>query len=124
VLLSAAFAVGCAHSQKRKTEEVEELLAAAGFTMKPADTPEKFAKLQAMEQHKILAHSMDDGVYFTYADAEDCRCLFAGDQAAYQRFHELAVKKEIAQDIREAAEARERAAMDWGYWGPWPWWGW
>lgn len=118
------WSLGCAHSEKRKTEEVEQLLSAAGFVMKLADTPDKLEDLQAMEQRKLIAHSNNGGVYFTYADAEGCRCLFAGDQEAYQRFQKLAVQKDIAEDYRRAAEAQEAASMNWGMWGPWPWWGW
>lgn len=116
--------LGCAHGQQRKPEEMEQLLAASGFVMKLADTQEKLVELRAMEQHKLIAHTTDGGVYFTYADAEGCRCLFAGNQEAYQRFQELAVKQNIAEDYRKAAEAQQQAAMNWGMWGPWPWWGW
>lgn len=115
---------GCAHSEKRKTEEMEQLLSAAGFVMKLADSPEKFEDLQQQEQRKLIAHSTNGGIYFTYADAEGCRCLYAGDQEAYQRFQKLAVQRDIAEDYRRAAEAQERTAMNWGMWGPWPWWGW
>lgn len=120
LLLTAA---ACAHSKEMKRAvEIRQLLSAAGFTTKLADTPEKMEKLRAMEQRQILAHSLDGGVYYTYADAEGCGCLMAGDEAAYQEFNRLAIERQIAADYRKAAEARERVAMDWGFWGPWPWW--
>lgn len=123
--LVALFAAGCAHRQAAKrSEEIRQLLSAAGFTTKLANDPEKMEKLRAMEQRKILAHSLDGGTYYTYADAEGCGCLMAGDEAAFQEFNRLAIEREIAEDYRRAYEARERAAMDWGYWGPWPWWRW
>jgi hypothetical protein len=113
----------CAHSKEMKRAvEIRQLLSAAGFTTKLADTPEKMEKLRAMEQRQLLAHSLDGGVYYTYADAEGCGCLMAGDEKAYQEFNRLATERRIAEDYRKAAEARERTAMDWGYWGPWPWW--
>lgn len=123
VLVTAAVvASGCAHSREmRRSAEIRQLLSAAGFTTKLADTPEKMEKLRAMEQRQILAHSLDGGVYYTYADAEGCGCLMAGDEKAYQEFNRLAVERQIAKDYRLAAEARERS-MDWAFWGPWPWW--
>lgn len=123
VLVTAAVvASGCAHSREmRRSAEIRQLLSAAGFTTKLADTPEKMEKLRAMEQRQILAHSLDGGVYYTYADAEGCGCLMAGDEKAYQEFNRLAIERQIAKDYRLAAEARERS-MDWGFWGPWPWW--
>lgn len=126
LLFLVAFAgVGCAHRQQAKrSAEIRQLLSAAGFTTKLADNPEKMEKLREMEQRQILAHSVDGEIYYTYADAEGCGCLMAGDEAAYQEFNRLAIEREIAEDYRRAAEARERAAMDWRYWGPWPWWRW
>lgn len=118
-----AFAAGCAHKQEgKRAEEIRQILSAAGFTTKLANTPEKMENLRAMEQRQILAHSLDGGTYYTYADAEGCGCLMAGDEAAYQEFNRLAIEREIAEDYRRAAEAQERMAMDWGFWGPWPWW--
>lgn len=125
VLLAAAVTVigsNCAHSREMKrSAEIRQLLSAAGFTTKLADTPEKMERLRAMEQRTILAHSLDSGVYYTYADAEGCGCLLAGDEKAFQEFNRLAIERQIAEDYRRAAEARERS-MDWGFWGPWPWW--
>lgn len=124
VALPASLAVsGCAHRQEgKRSAEIRQLLSAAGFTTKLANTPEKMEKLRAMEQRQILAHSLDGGTYYTYADADGCGCLMAGDEKAYQEFNRLAIEREIAEDYRRAAEAQERMAMDWGYWGPWPWW--
>lgn len=123
LLALAVLAAGCAHSRAvKRSAEIRQLLSAAGFTTKLANTPEKMEKLRAMEQQQILAHSLDGGTYYTYADAEGCGCLMAGDEAAYQEFNRLATEREIAEDYRRAAEAQERMAMDWGYWGPWPWW--
>lgn len=123
LLVFAATASGCAHRQQAKrSAEIRQLLSAAGFTTKLASNAEKMEKLRAMEQRQILAHSLNGGTYYTYADAEGCGCLMAGDEAAYQEFNRLAIEREIAEDYRRAAEARERMAMDWGYWGPWPWW--
>src|SRR5690554_2500248 len=86
---------------------IRPILSAAGFTTKLADNPEKMEKLREMEQRQILAHSVDGEIYYTYADAEGCGCLMAGDEAAYQEFNRLAIEREIAEDYRRAAEARE-----------------
>ena len=103
---------GCAAVQKSEATDTEQLLAAAGFKMRPADTPEKLAHLQTLTQRKLISHERDGKVYFVYADADNCKCLYAGNQENYQRYQSLSVKKNIA-------EMNAAAPMDWGMWGPW-----
>ena len=88
------------------------MLAAAGFNMRPADTPEKLAHLNTLTQRKLISHERDGKVYFVYADADNCKCLYAGNQENYQSYEKLSMKQNIA-------EMNEDAPMDWGMWGPW-----
>jgi len=114
---------GCAAIEKQEAQQqasqTEQLLSAAGFQMKLADTPQKLAHLQALTPLKLAPHPRDGKIYFIYADAQFCQCLYAGDQAAYQRYQRLAVAKNIANEQRLAAQMNEDAAMNWGMWGPW-----
>jgi nitrate reductase cytochrome c-type subunit len=105
---------GCAAIKKSEATNTEQLLAAAGFKMKMADTPEKLAHLQTLTQMKVVPHDRDGKMYWVYADANYCKCLYVGDQEAYQRYENLLVKQNIA-------EMNENAAMNWGLWGPWGW---
>ena len=115
---------GCAMLMAAQVKETEQMLSAAGFRMKPADTPDKLAQLQTLKQHKILRHVKDGKVIFLYADAKVNRCLYVGDEAAYQEYQKLALQKKIADEQRWAAEMNEDAAMRWDAWGPWgPGWG-
>lgn len=116
------FGLGCAHSQKVSREDTEDLLSAAGFNRRPADTPEKQQHLQSLEQHQLLAFQKDGEFVYVYADQQGCGCLFAGNEQAYQRYKELALQKKIAEDQLQAARANQDAAMNWDVWGPWPWW--
>jgi hypothetical protein len=103
---------GCAAVQKSDATDTEQMLAAAGFNMRPADTPEKLAHLKTLTQRKLISHERDGKVYFVYADADNCKCLYAGNQENYQSYEKLSVKQNIA-------EMNEAAPMDWGMWGPW-----
>ena len=50
-----------------------------------------------------------------YADADYCKCVYIGTEAAYDRYQKLEVKQRIA-------ENEEAASMNWGVWGGWgPW---
>jgi uncharacterized protein YceK len=111
VAILALMLVGCATIEKDNASDTEQLLAAAGFQMKLADTPEKRANLQTLTQRKVVPHDQDGNVRYVYADAEFCECLYVGNQAAYQRYEKMAVEKNIA-------EMNEDAAMNWGMWGP------
>ncbi len=110
---------GCAALQNQQAIETERLLAAAGFQMRFADTPEKLQHLKTLTQRKLTPHQRDDKVYYVYADATSCQCLYVGTEKAYQRYQDLALQKEITEEQRVAAEMNEDAAMDWGMWGPW-----
>lgn len=119
VLIAALLLTGCSYFRKQEAKQVESTLAAAGFTMRPAVTPEKLTKLKAMPQRKFFSRVKPDGeVVQLYADAEFCQCLYAGTQAQYTRYQQLAIQQQLAQERVEAAEMNEDAAMDWGMWGP------
>jgi uncharacterized membrane protein len=118
VVLILVSLAGCTYIRKEESSQVEATLAAAGFRMKPADTPERLTKLQAMPQRKIFPQQRDDDVWYFYADAEFCKCLYYGSQEQYARYQQLAFRQKIAQERVEAAEMNEDAAMDWGMWGP------
>jgi len=114
-LIFALTLVGCTAIEKGDASDTEQLLSAAGFQMKLANTPEQLAHVQTLTQRKVVPHDQDGNTRYVYADAEFCGCVYAGDQAAYQRYQETAVEQNIA-------EMNEDAAMNWGMWDAG--WGW
>lgn len=115
---------GCAAIQNRKAIKTERLLAAAGFQMKLADTHEKLTELMAKPQRTLVpVKSKDGSVFYMYADATTCKCIYVGTEEAYQRYQKIVVEQKIAENQQMAAQMNQNAAMDWGMWGPWgPWW--
>ncbi|TMA95483.1 MAG: hypothetical protein E6J77_02330 [Deltaproteobacteria bacterium] len=76
VLFAAILAVtGCATTRREEAASTEQLLAAAGFQMRPADTPERVAALASMPREKLVVRSKDGNVVYPYADPEKCHCL-------------------------------------------------
>lgn len=117
ILVAATVALsGCAAIERQETESTESVLAAAGFHMKLADTPEKLAHLETLTQRKLVPHTYKGEVRYVYADAKVCKCVYAGNEAAYQRYQKLALEKRIAEDQRAAAEMNQDAAFNWGMW--------
>ena len=118
VVLIAVLA-GCAAMRQERARDKENMLAAAGFQMKPADTPKRVAHLQMLTPLKLLPYTRTDGkLLYVYADPKACKCIWVGDQAAYQRFQQLALQQQIAQEQMMTAQMNEDAAMNWGLWGP------
>lgn len=102
---------GCAAMQKSDNASTEQELAAAGFTMKMANTEQKLAHLKTMTQRKVVPHDQNGTVRYVYADAKYCKCVYAGDQTAYGKYQKMVVDQRIAMQ-------NEAAAMNWGMWGP------
>ena len=119
----AAFLTSCAAIKKQDSMDTERLLAASGFKMKLATTPEKMAALKGLPQRKLVPQVHEGKNYFYYADSEFCKCLYVGNEKSYQKFESLAEQRKMAQDYRWAAEENMDASMNFGMWGPWGPWG-
>jgi hypothetical protein len=110
---------GCATLQTADTRPTEQMLAAAGFQMKAADTPETLAHLQTLPPRKVLLRPRNGEPYYVYADPELCKCLYEGTEQQYQKYRELRLKQAIAKEKLRAAEERDDG-VDAGFWGLWP----
>jgi hypothetical protein len=106
---------GCAAIRRQEAASTEQLLAAAGFQLQPADNPERVRDLAAMPPLKIVARSQDNNVRYTFADPYKCRCLYVGGSKEYSTYQHLMMEQQIAQERIRA----EEDAMNWGLWGPW-----
>ena len=99
---------GCAEIQKSDAIATEREFAAAGFQMKFAKTPEQIAKVGSLPQRKLTRTTGPDGQnLFVWADAADCKCIYFGTEAAYDRYQRLSINQQIAID-------NQMASMNWG----------
>jgi hypothetical protein len=124
ILLAAAFTAaslsgfsGCAAIRNQEAIKTERVLAAAGFQMKLADSPEKLAHLATLPQRNLAPRQKDGETWYVYADASACKCLYAGPEEAYQRYQKLALQQRISRQNEQAAEMNEDASMNWRVWG-------
>jgi phage replication-related protein YjqB (UPF0714/DUF867 family) len=118
IALVGALLTACAAMKAEEATSKEQLLAAAGFKMQLANTPEKLAHLRTLTQQKIVVHEKDGINYYVYADATTCQCVYIGQDADYQNFQQLQTQKSIAQEQQMTAEMNENAVMNWDMWGP------
>lgn len=112
IFFTGMLLTGCAALEKSDAMDTERLLSAAGFKMKLANTPEKLANITAMTQRAVVPHDKNGTVYYAYADAEFCKCIYVGTEQNYQQYEKIAVERNIAQ-------MNENAAVNWNAWGAW-----
>jgi len=121
----AAVLAGCASQGKwTGADQTQVDLGSCGFTWKVADTPEKLKHVESFPQRKIVRHEKDGKYYYIYADARDCKCVYVGDEKAYQQYRQFVYEKRQDRKDDIAAEQAATVTMDsnfWGVFGPWPW---
>ena len=123
LVLASALALGaCQQSIVAK----ENLLTAAGFVISPADTPAKVAAIKSLPANKFVQQTKDGQPVWLYADPTVCKCLYAGNQTAYQNYRQMIFQQNLANEQQMTALMNQEAAWDWGAWGwggpqPWIW---
>ena len=106
-------------SPQARIERREDNLAAAGFVVRPANTPERQAMLKRLPPNRFVTETRGDSVHYVYADPMACGCLYVGTQHAYARYQRHEQEQHFADEKRMTAENYSDAAWDWGAWGPW-----
>ena len=116
VAAAALFAAGCAEMQSANTTS---LLTAAGFRARTPQTPTQQQIYAALPPYKVeRATVKGKGVFYVYKD-EKAGVAYVGREQEYQRYQQLAIQQQIAQDYYMAAEMDRAAAWQWyGAWGP------
>jgi hypothetical protein len=108
-------AAGCA---QEVISQRENMLAAAGFRVQPANTPERIQSLQTLPPNRFVLQDMNGRQVWVYADPVLCKCLYVGAPENYQAYHQLAFQQRLADQQLEAAQLAY-SGFGWGPWGPW-----
>jgi hypothetical protein len=108
----------CTTMQERVAQK-EDNLAAAGFVVQPANTPERQAMLNRLPPHHFMRREHNGIVSYVYADPLVCDCLYVGSQDAYGRYRAYVQQKKLADEQEMTAQLYSDSAWDWGGWGPW-----
>ncbi len=82
---------------------MEELLAQAGFTILPESSPKCQEVCKSLPPEQLVPHKKGDKMVYAYFSPGTKR-LYVGDEAAYQRFINLAVMQNL--------EPRKRAVYE------------
>ena len=126
VLVAALVALpaGCATSNK--TQHTESTLAASGFKVMPATTPQQQQLLQQLPPGKLSKVNRKGQEYYVYPDTAQ-KLLYVGQQTQFQSYQTmLEIQRAAAADNAAAheslVEAQVQDSPEWdGAWGLWAW---
>jgi len=79
---------GCGGKPVNKTFQAEEVLAAAGFQLKMADTQAKINRISSIPQKRVVRAMVGKREVYLWADAEGCRCYYSGTPRNYKQLLE------------------------------------
>lgn len=116
--LCATLLFAC-QSQQQLVSAKEDRLAAAGFVVKLANTPQRQAMLARLPANKFVIRQNGDAVHYVYADPLVCACLYVGTQQAYNQYRSNQLAQHLADEQALNAQMYSDAAWQWQAWGPW-----
>jgi hypothetical protein len=145
VCLSMLLSAGCTMVRHTRAMRAERELAASGFQLKLARTPEQKSQIELLPQRKLVRVPFEGGTRYVYGDADFCQCIYAGTEGAFQRYRRAVAEDFQRQALADSmlldppidaatAERNEslatRSILDpsadvsldlesWGPWGPW-----
>ncbi len=128
VFVTAALAASlsaCATMRERVASK-EDMLAAAGFTVLPANTPSREAALHRLPANHFVTRTRGGEVEYVYADPVVCNCLYVGRQSAYGAYQSMLFQQHLADEQEMTAEMYQSPwswdGWSWDAWGPGWWW--
>ncbi len=116
-LCAAVFGLSACQTEQQAVAEHEDSLAAAGFIVRPANTPERIAMLKRLPAHRFVQRVKGDQVHYVYADPLVCGCLYVGTQQAYNTYKRDRMQQQLADEQQMTAQMYSDPAWSWGAWG-------
>jgi hypothetical protein len=83
-----------------------DLLQQAGFKVYTADTPRKLAYLSALPAKQVVANQYQGRTNYLVCTEPGSRQCYVGDEAAYQRYQQLALQAAVSQDQSRVSSQR------------------
>ncbi len=120
LLIASAVLLSACETPQEKVTHHEDNLSAAGFMVRPANTPEREDMLKRLPPHKFVQRAQGDTVDYVYADPLVCNCLYVGTQQAYNQYKLHEQQQHLADEAQLTADTYADSTWNWGAWGPWP----
>ncbi len=117
-VLAAGLTLAACQSAQQTVQNREDQLSAAGFSIQPANTPERVAAMKKLPPHKFVQQTSGGNVVWLYADPTICQCVYFGNQAAWSNYRTMVFAKRLANEQQMTA-LMNQDAFDFGPWAPW-----
>jgi hypothetical protein len=109
------FVAGCAEMEATNTKS---LLSAAGFRVRTPETARQKEIYAALPPYKVERGTVNGKTFYVFKD-EKAGTAYVGRELEYQRYRQLAIQQQIAQDYYMASTMNSTWARGWyGAWGP------
>jgi len=113
--VTALFGAGCAEMGSGNTTS---LLSAAGFRAHTPQTPKQQQIYASLPPYQVERATVKGHTFYVYKD-EKAGVAYVGREQEYQRYQQLAIQQQIAQNYYNAVAMDRAAAYGWyGAWGP------
>lgn len=116
--LAASLALAGCETQQQVVSQKEDLLAAAGFEARPANTPTRQAMLARLPANHFAMRDVNGTTVYLYADPIACSCVYFGSAAAFSKYKQERFQQRIANEQETTAELYSDPGWGWGAWGP------
>jgi hypothetical protein len=103
---------------QQQVAQKEDLLAAAGFQVRVADSPHRIAAMKSLPPNKFVERVRNGQPVYQYADPLVCRCVYFGTQQNWDAYRQEMFQQQLASEAQMSAIMNEES-WDWGPWG-WP----
>jgi hypothetical protein len=115
VAVASLFIAGCAEMGSGNTTS---LLSAAGFRVRTPQTPQQQQIYASLPPYQVERAIMKGHTFYVYKD-EKAGVAYVGREQEYQRYKQLAIQQQIAENYYTAVAMDRAAAYGWyGAWGP------
>lgn len=115
IIFATALLISGCQSPQQAVQSKEDLLAAAGFTINPANTPARLVSMRKLPPHKFVQQTNGGNVVWVYADPTVCQCVYFGDQTAWSNYRAMVFAKQLANEQQMTAIMNQNA-FDFGPW--------
>jgi hypothetical protein len=118
VLFGAAAALFLASCAEMGSANTTSLLSAAGFRARTPQTPKQQELYASLPPYTVEHATVKGRAFYVYKD-EKAGVAYVGHDSEYQRYQQLCIQQQIAQNYYMAAEMNSVYARGWyGAWGP------
>jgi hypothetical protein len=111
LLLAAA---GCA-APPTPVAQKGEMLAAAGFQVRVADSPHRVEQMKRLPPNTVVTRVRNGQKVYLYSDPPGCNCVYLGTQQNWDAYQQQRAAHRMAKE--EVSAAEEQAEWDFGAWG-------